>query len=157
MEKIIVTTQRNIHIMPLLALGLLALGTAVDLIISTVATMVLSSILHDMWWNAVPALGFSEALLVGILLVLFSMVMEMSGPNMELSDGVFHCIFALIIVPLVLPWVIGALNNDIVPAFPDISYGVAFLFTLVGLAFASARAAVTLFLTRKTDDVISYS
>lgn len=128
--------------MPLLALILFLICVALDFLIATITMMVLSSVLHENWWDMVPALGFSEAFWVGIVVAAFGTATSISTPNYEMSGVITKVVLSLIAVPLLLPWGIGELNNSIIPAFPDMSYGAAFLFTLAGLGMAFVTGAV---------------
>jgi len=128
--------------MPLLALILFLICVALDFLIATITMMVLSSVLHENWWDAVPALGFSEAFWVGLVVASFATATSISTPKYDLSGVITKVVLALIMAPLLLPWAIGELNNSLIPVLPDMSYGTAFLFTLAGMGMAFVTGAV---------------
>lgn len=107
-----------------LALGVLASGFAI---------MLISLFLHNSWWEAIPALGFTESILVGLLFACFQMATTLSEAKVTLSGAVTNGIVALILVSFLMPWIVDLVNNELIPVMPDISYGTSLLFTLIGL------------------------
>lgn len=116
---------------------------AAQLALCSTAFMSLSAFLHNTWWTAIPVLSFQEGFLIGLLYSCFLAAMSLTVGRAELGMGIFQFFFYLIVIPLLLPWAIDMANDNLITAFPDISYGTAFIFTLISLGFGAIGALLT--------------
>lgn len=128
---------------------LLFANLALSVLASGFAIMLISLFLHNSWWEAIPALGFTESILIGVLFACFQMATTLSEAKVTLSGAITNGIIALILVPLVTPWIVDLVNNELIPVMPDISYGTSLLFTLIGIGVTIPCAL----LLRLTDDL----
>ena len=127
----------------LLYVPLLSIGVVVDVLIGAWLVASLSAFLHSNWWDAIPAFEFSHAALLGVVIYSFNSMTSLSFPIHTWSSVVMRVILGLGIAPLILPWIVGELNNTFT-AIPDISYGTCLLLGLIGLGIAVVNALVSI-------------
>lgn len=116
---------------------------AAQFALCSTAFMALSTFLHNTWWTVIPALSFQEGFLIGLLYSCFLTAMSLTVGRAELGMGIFNFFFYLILIPLLTPWVVDMINDGLIAAMPDISYGTAFVFTLISLGFGAIGALLT--------------
>lgn len=132
-------TVKKILIVPLFALGLF-----IDVIMGGWLVKSASGFLHANWWESVPNLDFGNAILVGILLMSFSSITNLHGPEYTWSAFFFRIVLGLGVVPFVVPWAVGELNNSLFIAMPDITYGTTFVLALIGFGIAAVSALLNI-------------
>lgn len=115
---------------------ILLVNVGLGILISSVTIMLLTSFLHNSWWEAIPPLDFNQAFLIGIFFSCFQLATTLSVSKVTLKASLFQGFFALAVVPFLLPWVIGELNNNLIVGMPDITYVTSLLFTIIGLTLA---------------------
>lgn len=131
---------------------ILIINLGLGILVSAVSIMLLTAFLHSSWWTAIPVLDFNQSFLIGLFLSCFAMATTLSVSVVKLNAAIFQAIFALAVVPFLLPWVVGELNNNLIQAMPDITYGTSMLFTIIGLALS-----IPAVLLMKFTEVISES
>lgn len=119
------------------------LALLVQIAISSAFFMAISAFLHSTWWTAIPALSFTEGFLISVLFGCFAAATKLTIPSGDFGQGIFLFFFYLIVNPFLMPFIVDLVNNELITVLPDISYGTAFVFTLICLGFAAAEAFIT--------------
>jgi hypothetical protein len=127
------------------AILLLLANTALGIVVSGVGIMLITLFLHNSWWESLPALDFGQSMLIGLLFGCFQLATSLTESQTSLQVAVINTVVAIILVPLLLPWVVDVINNDLIMAMPDIDYGTSLLFTIIGLGVSIPAALLVAF------------
>ena len=127
------------------AILLLLANTALGVVVSGVGIMLITLFLHNSWWESLPALDFGQSILIGLLFGCFQLATSLTESQTSLQVAVINTVVAIILVPLLLPWVVDVINNDLIMAMPDIDYGTSLLFTIIGLGVSIPAALLVAF------------
>lgn len=128
------------------------LGIGADILLTAWSFMALSAFLHANWWDAVPALDFSTAFFVGLLLGCISRGFSLTDSKVTVSSFIAGIGVGVTLLPFLLVWSIDILNNELIPAFPDLAYGTSLVFCLIGLGFAVVAAGMIALMAKIASD-----
>lgn len=120
-------------------------NAALGVLVSGVGIMLITLFLHNSWWEAIPSLDFGQSILIGLLFGCFQMATSLTESKTSLYVAGVNAVVAIILVPLLLPWVVDMVNNDLIIAMPDIDYGTSLLFTIIGIGVTIPAALLVAF------------
>ena len=121
---------------------LIVLGIVLDLAFMSALVLISTNFLHSQWWEAVPLFNAGEALIVGALIIAFSYVVSEIGRNADLITLITKSAIGVIVMPFVLPVLIGMANDSLFPAMPDIGYFTVLTLSFIGLGIGVFKYAV---------------